>query len=377
MSEHQVVAFRAIDRPVSDENMEYMRKQSSRAEITPWSFDNEYHFGDFRGDALEMLRRGYDIHLHYANFGILKLLIRFPHGLPDDNAAKPYVAKDSVRYLKDKQGRGVTLCVEPFHEPGELEELWEIDDIVDRLMPLRSEILEGDLRPLYLAHLAMACDGEHDPEETKEAPVPTGLGQLTVAQRALTELYGLTDALIAAAARDIPPLAKHDDLRGRHAEWLQGQSQVTKDAWLVRLMSDPHSTVRADMLAAVRDSQSVPAWPTVRRDRTVAELQAAAAEIQQESDRKSAEKAARQRTRRLADMAADPDQTLRETEDLVKQRTTKAYGQIGKILAELRESLAGTDRSGLAEHQAKKLKSENPTLKLLISELRREGFLGK
>ena len=62
-----------------------MRQQSSRAEITPWSFDNEYHFGDFRGDALTMLRRGYDMHLHYANFGIRKLLIRLPHNLPIDN----------------------------------------------------------------------------------------------------------------------------------------------------------------------------------------------------------------------------------------------------------------------------------------------------
>lgn len=61
MSEYQYIAFRAIDGPVSEKNLAYMRRQSSRAEITPWSFDNEYHFGDFGGDALEMLRRGYDL----------------------------------------------------------------------------------------------------------------------------------------------------------------------------------------------------------------------------------------------------------------------------------------------------------------------------
>jgi hypothetical protein len=57
MSEFQYIGFRAIDRPVSEANLGYMRKQSSRAEITPWSFDNEYHYGDFGGDAIEMLRR--------------------------------------------------------------------------------------------------------------------------------------------------------------------------------------------------------------------------------------------------------------------------------------------------------------------------------
>jgi hypothetical protein len=178
MSEYQYVAFRAIDRPVSKENLEYMRQQSSRAEITPWSFDNEYHYGDFRGDATEMLRRGYDLHLQYANFGIRRLLIRFPRGLPDASAAKPYFAEDSLRFLKDKQGPGGILCIEPFHEPGDLDDLWEIDGILDRLVPLRAEILDGDLRPLYLAHLAIACDGQHDPEESKESPVPAGLDKL-------------------------------------------------------------------------------------------------------------------------------------------------------------------------------------------------------
>lgn len=64
MSEYTFVAFRAIDSPVTKANLEYMERQSTRAHITPWSFENEYHYGDFRGDAAEMLRRGYDFHLH-------------------------------------------------------------------------------------------------------------------------------------------------------------------------------------------------------------------------------------------------------------------------------------------------------------------------
>lgn len=51
MSEYQYVSFRAIDKPVGAENLEYMERQSSSAEITPWSFDNEYHYGDFGGNA--------------------------------------------------------------------------------------------------------------------------------------------------------------------------------------------------------------------------------------------------------------------------------------------------------------------------------------
>jgi len=362
---------------VSEENLEYMRQQSSRAEITPLAFDNEYHFGDFRGNALEMLRRGYDIHLHYANFGIRKLLIRFPHGLPDDGAAKPYFVEDSLRFVKDEQGQGGTLWIQPYYESGDLANLWDIGKIIDRLAPLRAEILDGDLRPLYLAHLAIACDSEHDPEETKEAPVPAGLGELTGAQRALTELYGLSDALIAAAAQGVPSLASQGDLRNQHAEWLHGQSQATKDAWLAQLMSDPRSTARMEILAAFRKSRNVPAWPTVHRDRTIAELLATAVKIEQENLRQAAEEAAQLKKKRLAAMKADPESVLRETEQLVNGRSREAYSKISKLLAELRESLAGSEQSGLAERQAQKLKKANPTLTLLVSQLRQEGFLAK
>jgi hypothetical protein len=104
MSEYQYVAFRAIDGPVSDKDLDFMRRQSSRAEITPWSFENEYHYGDFHGDELEMLRRGYDLHLHYANFGTRKLLIRLPHGLPNFEAAKGYLEEETEKDQKEHSG---------------------------------------------------------------------------------------------------------------------------------------------------------------------------------------------------------------------------------------------------------------------------------
>ena len=376
MSEFQSVSFRAIDRPVSEKDLEYMRSQSSRAKVTPWSFDNEYHYGDFRGNALEMLHRGYDIHLHYANFGIRNLFIRLPNGLPD-SAAKSYLVKDSLRFVQDKQGQGGALCIQPFHEPGDLEDLWEIGDILGRLLPLRAEILDGDLRPFYLAHLAVSCDGEHDPDETKEGPVPAGLGGLTRAQRALAELYGLSEDLIAAAAQGAPPLAARDDLRNQQAEWIGSQPPSVKDAWLAQLLADPQSKVGGEIRTAFQKSWNLPAWATVRRDRTIAQLEAAAAEVQREATRKSASKAAREKAKRLAGMAANPDPTLRHAESLVKKRTKDDYTQIGKLLAELREALAGTDRAGLAEQHAQKLRRENPTLRTLIAELRRAGFLTK
>ena len=210
MSEYQYVAFRAIDRAVSKKDLAYMRRQSTRAEITPWSFENEYQYGDFHGNAQEMMRRGYDLHLHYANFGVRTLLIRLPNGLPNAKAMKPYFADKALGFRKDKKGPGGTLIISPYLEPDALDELWDIEEMVHRLVPLRAEIMAGDLRPLYLAHLAVISDDDHDPDEAVETPVPAGLKKPTDAQYALAEFFGIGRTMIAAAAErsgPLPPVA--------------------------------------------------------------------------------------------------------------------------------------------------------------------------
>ena len=377
MSEYQYLAFRAIDGPVSKKDLAYMRRQSTRAEITPWSFTNEYSFSDFRGNAMEMLRRGYDLHLHYANFGIRSLYFQLPLGFPDMKAATPYLEGESIRFLKDRNGSGGILAIEPSHEPGDLEEIWDCSRVLERLAPLRSEIMEGDLRVLYLAHLAVSCDCNHDPEETIEAPVPAGLDQLTKAQQALAKLYEISDALIAAAAQEFAPLPSKVDRRVKYAEWIGRQSEVTKNAWLTQLVEGSKSTLRAEILAKFREDQPPQIWPTVQLGRTIADLQLAAKEIQHRLKKKAASEAARKRAKKLANMAADPAPHFLQTEQLVAQRTTDAYRQVAQLLVDLREALAETGPSELAERQAQKLKQMNPTLRHLTAALRRQGFVSK
>jgi hypothetical protein len=376
MSEYQVIAFRAIDAPVSEKNLKYMQRQSTRAEITPWSFDNEYHFGSFRGNTEEMLRRGYDLHLHYANFGIRTLMLRLPQGLPDLEAAKAYLDDDGLYFTKDNQGPGGILYFEPSYEPGDLDDLWNLDDLPDRLAPLRAEIQDGDLRPLYLGHLAVCLDMDHDPEEATEGPVPAGLKKLSPAQRALAELYGLDDHLISAA-QNSPALAKVSDDADPQAAWLAQQSTAAKDAWLNRLLTEDAAKVRREMLTAFRQSRGMSTWPTNPGTRTVATLLAAAETIEQEADHKAAEQAERKQAKKLAAMAANPAATLRETEKLVGERSQTAYAQVAELLADLRTALAGTDKAGLPEQQARKLKEDNPKLHLLTSALRQQGFVKK
>ena len=377
MSEYQYIAFRAIDAPVSKENLAYMRRQSTRAEITPWRFDNEYHWGDFRGNAFEMLRRGYDFHLHYANYGVRALFIRLPNGFPNPKAARPYLGKSEIRYNKDSEGPGGTIVVNPYLEPGELDDLWDVEGLIDRLLPLRDEMLSGDLRPLYLAHLAMARDNQHDPDDATEGPVPAGLDQLTKAQQALAKFYGMRKALLAAAAEECPPLPPPDDCRPQYAQWLAAQSVDDKDRWLAELMKGTHAAVRAKLLAEYRGSQCVPPWPTVRRDRAISQLRDAAARRRRAAKAKAQERKEEKRKQQLVAIAADPQPFVRRTEELVAQRSTAAYEEVALLLAEIREALAETRQAGLAEQHAQKLRADHPTRRHLIAALRRRNFLPK
>lgn len=83
---------------------------------------------------------------------------------------------------------------------------WDFDELLSELAPLRQELMEGDLRPLYLGHLAVCVDINHDPDELVEGPVPAGLDRLTAAQTAFSDLLGLDAHLIEAAATGSPTL---------------------------------------------------------------------------------------------------------------------------------------------------------------------------
>ena len=373
MSEFQHLSFQAIDKPVSGENLEYMQKQSTRAEVTPWSFTNEYNYSDFRGDALEMMRRGYDLHFHYANFGYRTVYIRLPTGLPDPETAAFYFVEDDFQFIEDKSGDGGTLCIIPCYETDQLDEMWGFDNVMPALQQLRSEILNGDLRPFYLARLAILTDMNHDSEET-EGPVPAGLGQLTSAQQAFAEMQGLYPALLDAAAQGAPKLPKQAKAESQYSEWLTQQPEASKNAWLADLLGDAKSSVRQTIMAEYRRTTKAPTWPTVQLNRSLSELYELADAVQTKLDQKAEERATRERQKELAQLQADPDAAIEKTNALVKQRGRDAYSELAQLLARLREALIDSNRTDIPKKHAVKLCRENPTLGLLKSELRKQGF---
>ena len=271
MSEYQFVQFMAVDKPVSTANLAFMRRQSTRADISAWQFTNEYHFGDFSGDAAEMLRRGYDVHLHYANFGVRKLMMRLPQGLPcDKRTFVSYAVEDSLTWEPDKRGRGGILTIYPEADAGTYEDCWDVDSLLPRLVPLRAALIDGDLRPLFLAWLACSYD-----DDAEVPPVPAGLGKLTAPLTALAEFYQIPKALIREAARHSPPAPTTVDLGVAVEQWIARQGKPALQRLVGQLLSNDSGAARADILSEIRNDQPKAAWPTSPAQKTWGQLRQA------------------------------------------------------------------------------------------------------
>ncbi|RPJ59039.1 MAG: hypothetical protein EHM23_15470 [Acidobacteria bacterium] len=78
MSEYQYYEFQAIDRPLTSREMEELRRYSTRAEITPTRFRNEYNWGDFKGNSQEWIKKYFDAFLYFANWGTRILRLKIP-----------------------------------------------------------------------------------------------------------------------------------------------------------------------------------------------------------------------------------------------------------------------------------------------------------
>jgi hypothetical protein len=78
VSEYQSYEFVALDRPLTAAEMAELRSISTRAQITPTRFFNEYQWGDLKADPAELLARYFDVHVYFANWGSRRLMFRLP-----------------------------------------------------------------------------------------------------------------------------------------------------------------------------------------------------------------------------------------------------------------------------------------------------------
>ncbi len=390
MSEYQYVVFHAVDRPLTDKELAYAEQQSSRAELSRWSFSCEYHYSSFRGDVDGLLRRGFDVFLQYTNYGDREIKMRLPRGLPFAKSVwSQYIDGKTLACEKDPRGSGVILTLRPYFESGELEPVGEFDKYLDAAIQIRQQLMAGDLRGLYLLWLCSVGADEYDeyddPIEMTEPPAPHGLADLPDAAGDLLGFYGLDPLLVQAAAQGVAGTPDVETLDHSVRRWAKSIQSARTRELLCELLTGDTARVKATLLAEVGDSQPPVNWPTTSMQRRISQLLKQADSLRSEVNanaarkarakaKRDAAKAERERQSRMKQMAKDPQAWLRETTCLVDARGTHNYKAAAEILNDLREAL-GDNGDKIVRKHAAHLARKHPTLSRLKSSLRQRGLL--
>ncbi len=175
MSEYQYYEFLALDRSLAEKEMVELRSKSTRAQITPTSFTNVYHWGSFKGNAEIWMEKYFDAHLHLADWGYRVLSFRLPSEFLDLRTAREYHRK-KYAHAHENDGR-IILSLVSNRDP---EDGWEDEDeesgegCLARIVPVRTALHAGDLRGLYLGWL-LGVQSEEFGDDDLEPPIPPGL----------------------------------------------------------------------------------------------------------------------------------------------------------------------------------------------------------
>lgn len=335
MSEYQYYEFAAVDRPLGARELDTLRGLSTRAHITPTSFVNTYQWGSFKGDPRRLVERYFDAFLYLANWGTRELMMRLPARLVDPDTARRYCPADAVTAWCT--GDHVIVAAVSEDEEGDFE--WGGEGVLASILPVRAELLAGDLRALYLLWLLGVQVGEVA-DDAVEPPVPAALDALTGSQTALADFLRIDRDLVDVAAAGSPPA--HDE-RVDVARWVAGLPGSERDALLIGLLEGTDPLLRAEALrragpdrrdrAGVRTAAELLDQATARRERRE----------QAERDRRaaraaeSARRAEVARQQRLAALAAEGDGAWARVAARIAEKKPSGYDVAVDLLVDLRE----------------------------------------
>ncbi len=307
MSEYQYYEFQAVDRPLTSKEQAELRALSTRAEISATRFTNVYHYGDFKGSPHQMMERYFDAHVYTANWGTRVFMLRLPRKLFDPKLAAPYLTDEQGLSLQTTREH-VILTFAVQDEAGEWDDM-EAPGLAE-LLPVRSDLLAGDLRCLYLGWLRAVAAGHLDDKEV-EPPVPPGMKSLSGALDSLARFLDIDlDLLQVALAASPEAPARLSPSREVLAAWVKALPLREKDALLVRLMEGQDSLLGAELLQRFRKERApAPRAPT--SPRTVGGLREAARVLHERQVKRVMQMQAREQARRERELAEVREKALR------------------------------------------------------------------
>jgi hypothetical protein len=386
MSEYQYYEFQAIDCPLDGKAQSELRAITSRATITPTSLINVYHFGDFKGNPDKLMEKYFDAFLYVANWGTRRLMLRLPARTFDLTEGMQYCVPEGLRIRAS--GEHVILDFHSDAEGG--DDFEEGEGWLARLIPLRSDLLAGDLRCLYLAWLSGIEAGAD--EDALEPPVLPGLQHLSGSLEALADFLRVDPNLIEVAARASMGEAPAGPSAEELARWVTALSDTEKVGLLVRLMQGEASHLGGELLQRFRtDLARSPATalagdlsPSPAR-RIIGSLLEARDQLEEVKRRQRAEHEAKERERRAREKAAARARYLdslvgregelwRQVEAAIATKQPKQYEHAISLMTDLRDLEAHTGKTEGFATRLRQVRERHSSKRSLIQRMDRAGL---
>lgn len=343
MSEYQYYEFQAIDKPLSKKDREELRCISSRAQITSTSFINEYNYGNFKGNPLKLMEKYFDAFLYVTNWGTHQLMLKIPRKLIDLDQASQYCIGDSWTIYE----KGDYLIFDFISETEDYD--WEEGEgYLSPLISLRSDLIQGDYRCLYLAWLFCAQMNEIE-ENEEEPPVPANLGRLNASLESFADFMRVDKDLIQVAAANSIAVQKSDQNDQKLKTWISGLSNSEKDSIIFRLINsnDPH--IKSILLQQFQRSQLKKGGKNNENaPRAVMKLLQKAEALTKEKKRHIAEQKAKEKVRKekeaatarnkyLEGLVGKENEIWEKVNSLILTKTPKNYDEAVRLLIDLKD----------------------------------------
>ncbi|OUC11827.1 MAG: hypothetical protein B0A82_25765 [Alkalinema sp. CACIAM 70d] len=369
MSEFQFYEFQAIDRPLSAADKQHVQSLSSRVKLSGTNTQFVYHYGDFRGDPEKLLDRCFDLMIYVANFGIRRLMIRFPKNLVNRSLFEPYCVKHCIQVKATSKSILLNIQIHQEDYCGWLEETSYAAD----LLALREDLIQGDLRVLYLAWLAAAFgeDIPEDPENLIEPPVPANLKKLSPALQAFAELFEIDADLIDAAAQASKAVTTPTE---PIAQWVAALPEADRNAYLVRVAQG--EPVGGELLQDLRQrfGKSTPV-SEASPGRSLAELIEMATSTRKTREAKAQKASATVRLKYLKEIAPQADKIWQQAMQLIELKQSKPYDEAVAHLVDLRDVAAMQGKLDAFLKRIQDLQAQYPGRSGLLNRLRAAELL--
>jgi len=381
MSEYQYYEFTAIDKPLNEKDMKVLRDLSTRAQITPNSFVNEYNWGNFKGNPLKLVAKYFDAFLYVANWGTHRFMLKVPRNLVDVELVRKYCPAESARIHE----KGDHIIFE-FTSQTEDYDWEEGEGWLSSLISLRADILHGDYRSLYLAWLLCAQMEEMEDDEL-EPPVPPNLVDLNPPLNSFVDFMRIDTDLIAVASENSISEDRQTDPVALKT-WIQNLPESEKDDILIRLVEMPSPHLGVELEHRFKQAVSTNANSKMdKRLRSVEELISRAETYAEERKHRAAEQKAREQARKkrekalareqyLESLARREDSIWKKVGELIDSKQPAKYDEAVKLLVDLRDLGKKTATEKVFKQKLKAICSNHYRKVGFLNRLQKAGLSG-